>query len=67
MSSGERTTKTKLTSENAGCDYPCKLASVITRICGMCSSNAEEVKTGRLRLQHCATAYGADLYAGHRD
>ena len=67
MSSSQRAAKAEFASENTGGDNACELASIVTGVRGMRSSNAKEVKTGRLRLQHCSTAYCANFNARHRD
>lgn len=67
VASAESTAERELSGENGGGDDAGEFTGILTRVCGMRSSDAEHVEHSCLRLQDGATSQGADFYRRHRD
>jgi hypothetical protein len=67
MASSESCTKRQLTGEDTSSDNTCKLASVVTGVCRVGTTNTEQVEHGGLGLENCTTTNGTNFNTRHRD
>ncbi len=67
MTGSKGAAETEFTGENPCTHNASEFSGVIAWICGMRTSDAEEIQHSALRLENGATTNGPDFDRGHRD
>jgi hypothetical protein len=67
MTSSESCTKRELTGKNTSSNNTCELASIVTGVCRMGTTDAKQVEHGGLGLENCTTTNGTNFDTRHRD
>jgi hypothetical protein len=67
MASSKGCTKRQLTSKDTSSNDTCELTSIVTGVCRVCTTDAEQVEHGGLGLENCTTTNGTNFDTRHRD